>query len=114
MTRRALLACTALVAAFAAAADGGQAQRGAAVFTRYCALCHGANGDGKGIAAKAYKPPPANLVTSAYPDDYKETIIRLGGQAVGRSQFMPPWGKELSDEQIRDLVAYLGRIRVKS
>jgi mono/diheme cytochrome c family protein len=85
--------------------------RGSATFKRYCALCHGANGDGKGRAAVGYKPPPANLVASPYPDAYKELIIRKGGQAIGRSPYMPPWGDELSDQQIRDLLAYLRRIR---
>jgi mono/diheme cytochrome c family protein len=87
--------------------------RGSAIFNRYCVLCHGPKGDGQGTAAKAYKPPPANLVSSPYPDAYKELIIRKGGGAIGRSPFMPPWGDELSDQQIRDLIAYLQRIKAR-
>jgi mono/diheme cytochrome c family protein len=85
--------------------------RGAKLFQRYCVLCHGANGDGRGVAAKSYKPAPANLVASPYPDEYKELIIRKGGQAIGRSPYMPPWGDELSEGQLRDLIAYLRRIK---
>lgn len=84
--------------------------RGAIVFQHYCALCHGAKADGMGRAAKLYNPKPANLVQSDKNDQYKELIIRQGGKALGRSEFMPPWGKELTDEQIADAVAYLRSI----
>jgi mono/diheme cytochrome c family protein len=30
---------------------------------------------------------------------------------VGRSPYMPPWGDELSEEQIHDLVAFLRELR---
>lgn len=87
--------------------------RGAATFKKYCVLCHGENADGGGVAAKVYNPRPANLAISPYSDDYKTAIIRGGGEAVGRSPSMPPWGKELSDAEIKDVVAYLGTIKVK-
>jgi mono/diheme cytochrome c family protein len=115
---RIALACAFLVFTFAGLAaealpspDEQAVKRGSAVFNRYCVLCHGANGDGKGVAAKAYTPPPANQVASPYPDEYKELIIRKGGVALGRSPFMPPWGDELNDHQIRDLIAYLQRLK---
>lgn len=84
--------------------------RGSIVFRTYCVLCHGERGEGDGRAARNYNPPPANLVKSTASDAYKELIIRGGGPAVGRSPFMPPWGKELSDEQVRDVIAYLRAI----
>jgi mono/diheme cytochrome c family protein len=34
-------------------------------------------------------------------------IVRNGGKAMGRSEFMPPWGEELTDEQINDVVHYI-------
>jgi mono/diheme cytochrome c family protein len=95
------------------AMDEAAVSRGSKVFARYCVLCHGAAGDGKGTAARAYTPAPANLVASPYPDEYKELIIRKGGSAIGRSAFMPPWGDELSEQQIRDLLVYLRRIKAK-
>ena len=116
---RSLLAAACAFAAFSALAaealpsfDEKAAKRGSAVYERYCVLCHGAKADGQGVAAKTYRPPPANLVTSVYPDTYKELIIRKGGGAIGRSPYMPPWGNELNDQQIGDLLAYLRRIRV--
>ena len=85
--------------------------RGSIAFRTYCVLCHGATGKGDGRAAKMYTPKPANLTVSPFPDQYKEMIIRGGGPAVGRSPFMPPWGDELTDEQIHDLVAFLRELR---
>jgi mono/diheme cytochrome c family protein len=107
-------AAVTLAALAAEALPSPDPDRGEKVFQRYCALCHGPNADGRGRAAARYKPPPANLVRSPYPDEYKELIIRVGGRAVGRSQFMPPWGEELSAQQIRDVVAYLRRIKAPS
>ncbi|MCR2745809.1 c-type cytochrome [Limnobacter parvus] len=84
--------------------------RGENVYKRYCVLCHGVEADGQGRAAKQYDPKPANLMRSPYPSVYKEMIIRRGGEALGRSKFMPPWEQELTDEQISDLVQYLGTL----
>lgn len=87
------------------------ASPGAAEFGKYCAMCHGANGDGTGPAARLHKPPPANLRLSTRSDEYKARIIRVGGAAMGRSAGMPPWGQELDEPQIRALVAYLRRLK---
>ena len=88
--------------------------RGYIVFKTHCVLCHGIHADGNGRAAKNYNPRPANLRLSDKSDQYKEMIIRNGGGAMGRSPFMPPWGQELTDEQIRDVVYYLSVINVNS
>lgn len=84
--------------------------RGSIVYSNYCVLCHGAKADGKGRAARLYDPKPANLILSDKNPQYKELIIRRGGKALGRSQFMPPWGEELTDEQVNDVVTFLGSI----
>lgn len=84
--------------------------RGSLVFFNYCVTCHGPNADGNGRAAKLYNPRPANLRTSDKNEQYMKLIIRNGGKAVARSEFMPPWGEELTDEQIGDVVAYLQSI----
>ena len=84
--------------------------RGGLVFTNYCVTCHGMNADGTGRAARLYNPRPANLRTSDKNEAYILMMIRLGGQAMGRSEFMPPWGAELTEEQMNDLTAYLRSI----
>lgn len=94
------------------ARDGPDAQafRGSLVFFNYCVTCHGPNADGNGRAARLYDPRPANLRASDKNLAYMRLIVRRGGKAMGRSEFMPPWGEELTDEQIDDVTAYLQSI----
>jgi mono/diheme cytochrome c family protein len=87
--------------------------RGGLVFANYCVTCHGINADGNGRAARLYNPRPANLRMSDKNDAYLGLIIKMGGQALGRSEFMPPWGAELTDEQMKDLVGYLRSINAR-
>jgi mono/diheme cytochrome c family protein len=123
-----LLACCALAAAGLAAAQAPAAGkvpqgallpkdsvdaatfRGGLVFANYCVTCHGINADGNGRAARLYNPRPANLRMSDKNDAYYGLIIRKGGAMLGRSEFMPAWEAELTNEQITDLVAYLRSI----
>lgn len=87
--------------------------RGSLVFFNYCVTCHGPNADGSGRAARLYNPKPANLRESDKNAAYMRLIIRSGGKALARSEYMPPWGEELTDEQIGDVVAYLQSINTK-
>ena len=84
--------------------------RGGLVFANYCVTCHGINADGNGRAARLYNPKPANLRMSDKNDAYLSLIIRRGGAGMARSEFMPPWDAELTNEQISDLVSYLRSI----
>jgi mono/diheme cytochrome c family protein len=86
--------------------------RGGLVYANYCVTCHGMNADGNGRAARLYEPRPANLRASDKDDAYMALIVRMGGEKLGRSQKMPPWGEELTDEQIRDVVAFVRSINV--
>ena len=79
--------------------------RGGIVFKNYCTLCHGQRGDGNTRAAKLYGKDSLRI-KPADSESYAN-IIRLGGGKIGKSEFMPPWQNELSDEQINDVVAYL-------
>ena len=84
--------------------------RGGIVFKNYCKLCHGEVGNGVSRATKLYGNEDLRIGQKA--PDYFEKIIRQGGAATGRSEFMPPWQDELSDEQVNDVVAYLSVITV--
>ena len=87
--------------------------RGSLVFFNYCVTCHGPNADGNGRAARLYDPRPANLRASDKNAEYMRLMIRRGGKGMGRSEFMPPWGEELTDEQIGDVVGYLQSINAR-
>jgi mono/diheme cytochrome c family protein len=86
--------------------------RGGLVYANYCVTCHGMNADGNGRAARLYNPKPANLRASDKNDAYFGLMIRKGGAALSRSEFMPAWEAELTNEQITDLVGYLRSINV--
>ena len=117
----ALLAATAMLAGAQQAPQGpllprdsldAATFRGGLVYANYCVTCHGINADGNGRAARLYSPRPANLRTSDKNDIYLALIVRVGGEQIGRSPKMPPWGEELTDEQIRDVVAFVRSVNV--
>jgi len=85
---------------------------GKGVFKGRCSLCHGKEGKGDGKMARIIKnPPPFNLTKSGVPDDYLFDIISKGGQGMGRSARMPPFGGDLSDNEIRSIMLFIKSIR---
>ena len=106
----AFLAVSSVVAAPAPAPQG-DAAKGKAKYQEVCAACHGATGKGDGPAAAGLPTKPRNHTDYAYMSKLKDQqifdTIKKGGQAMGKSPLMPPWGGQLSDQQIRDLVAYI-------
>lgn len=95
----------------AAAGAYGVAARGQGDYAAYCAPCHGPRGRGDGQLARMLVPKPARhsdaALMNALSDAYLVRLLKEGGPALGKSPLMAAWGRILSDEQIRDLVAYL-------
>ena len=91
-----------------AAKSEGDAQRGATVFTTFCASCHGADGKGTAKVGSIVDPAYLNLVT----DQGLRTIV-----IVGRPDFdAPDWrnnlpGHPMTDQEISDVVAWLAAQR---
>jgi mono/diheme cytochrome c family protein len=89
----------------------GDAKRGSELYAEKCVLCHGGQGRGWDWAAKAEKPPvpvpDLAAVTGERSDRFLFDVIRDGGEAVGRTRFMPPFGFQLDDGEVWDLVAYV-------
>jgi high-affinity iron transporter len=79
---------------------------GKVIFSASCTACHGTAGDGKGPAALALKPPPADFTSPAFwatrTDAQVASSIRAGRPGTAMTPF-----SELSDAQIGDIVAYL-------
>ena len=82
-----------------------QAQRGGLVYKAYCVLCHGAQGKGSNRMKRLHSDLQLEITKRS--SEYYELIIRGGGDAVGKSEFMPTWDDELTQEQVDDVVAYL-------
>jgi mono/diheme cytochrome c family protein len=90
----------------AAATGPGNATHGKELFDKNCQTCHGANGMGDGPLGASLNPKPRNFHDTAYmdsrPDDSLFTSVKFG-----KSQ-MPAWGAAgLSDQDIRDAIAYV-------
>jgi mono/diheme cytochrome c family protein len=84
---------------------------GAALYTRFCSGCHGAEGKGDGPNARSLPVPPARHASSeamsARPDDSLYDTIAGGGAIMNRSPRMPAYGTTLSPPQIRALVRHI-------
>ena len=94
-----------------AAQAKGDPKTGKTKYDQLCIGCHGATGKGDGPAAAALNPKPRDytnckeMVKESDANLFK--VVKEGGQSVGRSPLMPPWGGAMKDQEIRDLVAYI-------
>jgi mono/diheme cytochrome c family protein len=91
-----------------AAKSAGNPQQGTAVFSTFCASCHGANGKGSAKVGSIVNPSYLSLVT----DQGLRTVV-----IIGRPDFnAPDWrnnvpGHAMTDQQISDVVAWLASQR---
>ena len=77
---------------------------GVAMYTEYCAVCHGKAGKGDGPAAAALKKTPADLTMLAMHNDGKFPENKVYGSIRGEaetpahgSKDMPVWGSLFQD-----------------
>ncbi|GGF32164.1 hypothetical protein GCM10011611_42910 [Aliidongia dinghuensis] len=76
---------------------------GQAVFARNCTSCHGAGGAGDGPAARTIAPAPTNFQLEQPTTAHALEVLANG--VPGTS--MPSWRAVLSDQDRRDVVAYV-------
>lgn len=90
---------------------GYNARQGKTLFEYYCATCHGAAGRGDGFNSYNLDPKPRDLtdpeLQAERSDEDLAAVIRSGGGAAGLSTGMPPWGRTLTELQIRNLVVFV-------
>jgi len=85
---------------------------GREIFQSRCVLCHGKYGLGDGRMSKIIKtPPPFNLTKSSMPLSYLKLIIAKGGEEIGRSKQMPPWGGQLTALEVDAVAEYVHNLR---
>ncbi len=89
----------------------GDAKRGQAAYLKRCAVCHGDAGDGRGKLAASLTPKPTDFTAPgvlARRSDWEiYLVVRDGGQVIGLSPKMFGWSKALSDQEIRDMCAFV-------
>jgi mono/diheme cytochrome c family protein len=80
-------------------------------FDGQCAKCHGESGSGNGPAGASLSVRPRNFTEcsrmSKESDERIFNCIKGGGESVGLSKEMPPWGEAFDDDEIRGLVTYV-------
>jgi mono/diheme cytochrome c family protein len=109
------LALIAAVLGLAASASGQtpDVATGARVFRDNCAVCHGAAGDGHGMAAHHFKTPPRDLTKGRF--KFRSTasgqvptdadLARTIGQGIPSTGMVPQ--TQLSDEEIQAVIAFV-------
>ncbi|MGH7399292.1 MAG: c-type cytochrome [Candidatus Rokuibacteriota bacterium] len=87
---------------------------GKELYVERCALCHGSQGHGWEWTQKVMKPPvPVPNFVETVPkmsDDDLKRIILDGGEAVGKTRFMPAFGFNMKDGDVEAVIAYLRSI----
>jgi len=89
---------------------GYQEAQGKRVFYQYCVWCH-ADASPAGPSNRSNVTPVPPLLNdgeklNGESDEYMQNIITLGGSALGKSAMMPPYGKTLSPEEIKAVIAF--------
>ncbi len=84
----------------------GSPKRGEELYQQHCLRCHGEAGDGMGPEAKYLVVPPANfhVVKHRLKTDVELFIAIQDGVLFSP---MHAWRSKLTDDQIKDLVAYI-------
>ena len=96
------------------AAFAADAEKGKIFYQAYCTQCHGVDGDGWGVNAASMDVLPKDhtdrkeMITRTDADIF--LAIKKGGKAVSKSNLMPNWDANMTDEEINDLVAHVRTI----
>lgn len=98
----------------------GDSEAGSELYARACQQCHGLKGRGQGPMASYFSPKPADLTKRNFrfirkrlsPEEWKVEVARVVKfGALGSSM---PGHEYLTDQQIMDLVAYVGEFSVQA
>ena len=88
-----------------------QQAQGKRIFYQQCVWCH-ADSTPAGPSNRSNLTPVPPLLNdgaalNAASDESLESIVTLGGTAMGKSAMMPPYGRMLSVEEIRSVIAFV-------
>jgi len=111
------ISAVAALALFSTTARAADLTAAASSYSDTCAKCHGPTGKGDGPKAKDLKDKEgkpmsvgdlsdcAKMAKVTDDDMFKE--LKEGGQAVGKSKLMTPYGDAMEDDEIKAMVAYV-------
>jgi cytochrome c2 len=89
--------------------------KGKLIYERYCQVCHGVDGDGKGFNSfnleSSFGTKPIDFTDSTnfvkLSNEEIRKAISTGGKSIGKSQYMPPWGFVLTNKDVQNVVKYI-------
>ena len=88
----------------------GDPENGKTLHLEHCVACHGLTGAADVVVMHMDETPkdqsdPEYMQTLT--DGYLYIAICRGGEGVGKSYVMSPWGDYFTDQEIKDLVAWI-------
>jgi cytochrome c oxidase cbb3-type subunit III len=83
--------------------------RGETLFQQNCAFCHAADGTARNWIGSFMEPHPRDLTKSPVMDSMTRTRLRTVIRDGLAGTSMPAWKSVLSEQQIEDIIAYVGR-----
>jgi mono/diheme cytochrome c family protein len=89
---------------------GYQEAQGKRIFYQYCVWCH-ADATPAGPSNRSNLTPVPPVLNdgeklNGETDEFLQSIITLGGSGVNRSPMMPPYGKTLTPDQVKAVIAF--------
>jgi mono/diheme cytochrome c family protein len=108
MPALAALALALLTAGLAGGAPSlrGNPDEGRLIFEDRCASCHGRQGRGDGPQAPYLSPRPASLISAGTSVKSDAELLAVIAEGKARTA-MPAWKDLLTEEQRRDVLAYI-------
>ena len=88
----------------------GDAERGDVLHKQHCVACHGLTGAADVVVMHMDETPPDQSdpeYMNNIPDAYLYLAICKGGEGIGKSYVMSPWGDFFTDQEIRDMIAFV-------
>lgn len=88
----------------------GDPANGKALHVEHCAACHGMTGAADVVVMHMDETPRDQsdpIYMKQLPDEYLYLAVCKGGEGIGKSYVMSPWGDFFTDQEIRDLIAWV-------
>lgn len=87
----------------------GSEKRGEGLFQQNCAFCHAADGTARNWIGSFMEPHPRDLVNAPVMKDMTKARLKNVIRDGLKDTSMPAWKSVLTDQQIDDVIAYVGR-----
>jgi mono/diheme cytochrome c family protein len=88
----------------------GDAVNGQKLHMEHCVACHGLTGQADVVVMHMDETPPDQSdpeYMKNLPDPFLYLAICKGGEGIGKSYVMSPWGDFFTDQEIRDLIGWI-------